>query len=98
MFIAVLPSLSNIFEISFTSSSDLTSKKTSLIGLLKRSFSDPIFWTFTRLNLFSSLEILLTKVKINELPSINISRFSSKISENIKSSKTLFISVNFKTA
>ncbi len=43
MLITVLPSLSNIFEISFTSSSDLSSKKTSLIGLLKRSFNDPIF-------------------------------------------------------
>ena len=96
--IDVFPSLSNIFEISFTSSSDLTSKKTSLIGLLKRSFNDPIFWTFTRLYLFSSLEILLTKVKIKELPSFNISRFSSKISENIKSSKTLDKSVNFNTA
>jgi hypothetical protein len=43
MLIDVFPSLFNIFEISFTSSSDLTSKKTSLIGLLKRSFKDPIF-------------------------------------------------------
>ena len=43
MLIDVFPSLSNIFEISLTSSSDLTSKNTSLIGLLKRSFKDPIF-------------------------------------------------------
>ena len=43
MLIDVFPSLSNIFEISFTSSSDLTSKKTSLIGLLNKSFKDPIF-------------------------------------------------------
>ena len=98
MLIDVFPTLSNIFEISFTSSSDLTSKKTSLIGLLKRSFNDPIFWTFTRLYLFSSLEKLLTKVKIKELPSTRISRFNSKISENIKSSKTLVKSVNFNTA
>ena len=98
MLIVVLPSSYNMFEISLTSSRDLTLKKTSLIGLLKRSFNDPIFWTFTRLYLFSSLEILLTKVKIKELPSNRISRFSSKISENIKSSKTLDKSVNFNTA
>ena len=98
MLIVVLPSSYNMFEISLTSSRDLTLKRTSLIGLLKRSFNDPIFWTFIRLNLFSSLEILLTKVKIKEFPSIKISRFSSKISEKINNSKTLTKSVNFKTA
>ena len=67
-------------------------------GLLNKFFKEAIFRTFILLNLFSSLEILLTKVKIKELPSIKISRFSSKISENIKSSKTLVKSVNFKTA
>jgi len=40
----------------------------------------------------------LFKVKIKELPSIKISRFNSKISENINNSKTLAKSVNFKTA
>ena len=98
MFTKVLPSLFNSFEISLISSSDLTLKVTSLIGLLNRSFNEAIFWTFKRLNLFSSLEMLLINVKIKELPSIKISRFNSKISENINNSKTLFKSVNFNTA
>ena len=38
------------------------------------------------------------KVKINELPSFRISLFSSRTSEKIKSSNTLFKSVSFKTA
>ena len=45
---------------------EFTSKKTSLIGLLKRSIKDPIFCTLTLLNLFSSFDILLTKVNIKE--------------------------------
>ena len=94
----VLPFSFNRFEISFNSLSDLTSKKTSLIGLLKRSFKDPIFCKLIRLNLFSSLEILFTRVKIKELPYIRISRFNSNIPENINNSKTLVKSVSFITA
>ena len=98
IFTKVFPFVFNSFEISYISSSDLTLKITSLIGLLKRSFNDAIFWTFKRLNLFSSLDVLLINVNIRELPSINISRFNSKISENINNSKTLVKSVNYKTA
>ena len=46
----------------------------------------------------SSSEIVLLKVKINELPSFNMSLFVSRTSENMNNSKTLIKSVNFKTA
>ena len=98
IFTIVLPSSFNIFKISSTSFWDFTLNKTSLIGLLNSSFKDPIFCTLIRLNLFSSLEMFLIRVNIREFPSIKISRFNSKMSENINNSKTLFRSVNFKTA
>ena len=69
----------------------------SLTGLLKRSLSEAIFWTLILLNLFSSLEIVFNKVIINEFPSTKISLFNSKVSEKIKSSKTLDKSVNLIT-
>ena len=45
-----------------------------------------------------SFEIDFDRVKNKELPSFKISRFPSRISEKINNSKTLFKSVNFKTA
>ena len=71
---------------------------TSLMGLFNKSFKELIFLTLILLNLFSMSEIDFTRDKMNELPSSKISRFKSKISENTKSSNTLFRSVNFKTA
>ena len=85
----------DIFSIS---NLDLISNETSFIGLLNKSFSEAIFWTFIRVSRFSSLEVFLNNVKIRELPSFKISLFNSKTSEKIKSSNTLDKSVNFKTA
>ena len=96
--IKVSPLSCKNLEISSNSLSDLISNVTSLIGLFNKSLRDPIFWTLVLLNLFSSLEIDLTRVKIKELPSFSISRFKSRISEKINNSKTLVRSVNFNTA
>ena len=60
------------FEIKTKFSWELTSKDILLIGLLNRSVKDPIFWTLILLNLFSSFDILLTKVNNKELPSFKI--------------------------
>ena len=95
---SVKPSSTMVFEIESRFSLVFTSKDTLLIGLLNRSVKDPIFWTLILLNLFSSFDILLTKVNNNELPSFKISRFNSRISEKINISKTLLKSVNFNTA
>ena len=77
---SVLPSSTRTLEIVSKLSSLFTSKETSLIGLLNRSVKEPIFCTLTLLNLFSSFEMLLTRVKSKELPSFKVSRFNSKIS------------------
>ena len=84
-----------MFDILSISSIDLILNVISFTGLLKRSLSDAIFCTLILLNLFSSLVMFLFKVNIKELPSIKISRLSSKVSEKINSSNTLTKSVNF---
>ena len=76
---------------------DLMLNTISLTGLLKRSLRDAIFCTFILLDLLSSLEMVLIRVMIKELPSTKTSLFNSKISEKIKSSKTLVKSVNLIT-
>ncbi len=64
------------------------------IGLLNKFFKEAIFLTFILLNLlFSSITFLIT-VKIKEFPSFKISRFNSRRSEKINSSKTEDKSVN----
>ena len=93
----MVPSSLTRFEISSISLIDLILNVIVDAGLLKRSLSEAIFWTLTRLNLFSSLEMLFIKVTIKELPSIKISLFKPRISEKIKSSNTLVKSVNLIT-
>ena len=70
---------------SFNSSKELILNDTSLIGLFNKSFREAIFWTLILLNLFSSLVIDFTRVRINELPSFKISRLCSIILTVIKS-------------
>ena len=97
IFTSVVPSTLTKSDILLISLTDLRLNIISLTGLLKRSFKEAIFWTFILFDLFSSLDIVLIKVIISELPSIRTSLFSSKISEKIKSSKTLVKSVNLIT-
>ena len=96
-FTSVVPSSFTKLDILSMSLTDLRSNKISLTGLLKRSFKEAIFWTLILLDLFSSLEMVLIRVIINELPSMRISLFISNVSEKIKSSKTPVKSVNLIT-
>ena len=96
--IKVSPLFDKNLEISSNSFGDFKWNLTSLIGLFNKSFKEAIFLTLILLNLFSSLEIDFTRVKIKELPSTKISRFNSNVSEKINNSNTLDKSVNFSTA
>ena len=58
------------------------------IGLLNKFFKDAILLTFILLNLLFSSVLFLLIVKIKEFPSFKMSRFNSKRSEKINSSKT----------
>ena len=97
IFTSVVPSSFNNLDIFSISSTVLILKAISLTGLLNKSLREAIFWTFILFNLFSSFEIVLIKVIINEFPSIKISLLSSRMSEKIKSSNTLVKSVNLIT-
>jgi hypothetical protein len=98
IFTIVTPFSSKKFFISLSCDLDERFKVISLIELLKRSFNEAIFLTLILLVLSSSDEMVFVSVKINDDPSFKLSLFSSKISEKINSSKTLFKSVNFNTA